>query len=55
MRILALPRSKMTIKGKHFESIQDIEAAITAQLKTIMEEDFQNCFRKWQEQWDECV
>jgi len=45
----------MTMKGKQFESIQDIEAATTAHLKTLTKEDFQNCFRKWQERWDKCV
>jgi len=45
----------MTMKGKRFESIKDIEAATTAQLKTLKKEDFQNCFRKWQERWDTCV
>ena len=45
----------MTIKGKRFESIQDIETTTTTQLKTLMKEDFQNCFRKWQERWDRCV
>jgi len=49
------PKVKMTMKGKRFESIQDIEAARTAQLKTLTKEDFQNCFRKWQERWDKCV
>ena len=43
------PKVKMTMKGKRFESIQDIEAAMTAQLKTLTKEDLQNCFRKWQE------
>ena len=46
---------KMTMKGKHFELIQDIEATMPAQLKTLTKEDFQNCFRKWQERWDKCV
>jgi hypothetical protein len=41
----------MTMKGKRFESIQDTEAATTAQLKTLTKEDFQNFFRKWQERW----
>ena len=41
------PKVKMTMKGKRFESIQDIEAATTAQLKTPTKEDGQNCFRKW--------
>jgi hypothetical protein len=49
------PKVKMTMKGKRFESIQDIEAATTAQLKTLTKEDFQNCFRKWQERWYKCV
>jgi len=45
----------MTMKGERFESIQDIEAATTAQLQILTKEDFQNCFRKWQEGWDKCV
>jgi len=45
----------MTMKGKRFESIQSIEAATTAQLKTLTKEDYQNYFRKWQEQWEKCV
>ena len=49
------PKVKMTMKGKRFESIQDIEAATTAQLKTLTKEDFQNYFRKLQELWDKCV
>ena len=48
------PKVKMTTKCKRFESIQNIEAATTAQLKTLTKEDFQNCFRKCQEQWDKC-
>jgi hypothetical protein len=40
------PKVKMTMKGKRFESIQDIETATTVQLKTLMKEDLQNCFRK---------
>ena len=49
------PKVKKTMKGKCFELIQDTEAATTAQLKTLMKEDFQNCFRNWQERWDKCV
>ena len=53
--IWLFPKVKMTMKCKRFESIQDIEAATTAQLKTLTIEGFQNCFRKWQERWDKCV
>jgi len=45
----------MTMKGKRFGSIQDTKATTTAKLKTLTKEDFQNCFRKWQERWDKCV
>ncbi|KFO23500.1 hypothetical protein H920_15072 [Fukomys damarensis] len=33
------PKVKVTMKGQRFESVQDIEAARTEQLKTLMEED----------------
>ena len=49
------PKVKMTVKGKSFESIQDVEPARTAQLQTLTKDDFQNCFRKWQERWDKCA
>jgi len=49
------PKVKMTMKGKRFELIQGIKAATTVQLKILAKEDFQNCFRKWQERWDKCV
>ena len=49
------PKVKITVKGERFESIQDFEATTTRQLKTLTKEDFQNRFRKWQEQWDKCV
>jgi len=39
------PKVKMTMKDKHLELIQDLEAATTAQLETLTKEDFQNCFR----------
>jgi len=35
--------------------VEDIEAYTTVQLKTLTKEDFQNCFRKWQERWDKGV
>ena len=43
------------MKGKRFELNQDIEAATTAQLKTLAKVDFQNCFRQWLERWGKYV
>lgn len=36
-------------KSVSFESIQDIMAATTAQFKTLVEEDLQNCFGQWRD------
>lgn len=49
------PKVKAAMRGKHFESIQDIKEAVTAQLDTLTKEDFQHCFAEWQERWDKCV
>jgi hypothetical protein len=43
------PKLKLTMKGKHFVSIPETEAATTTRLKGLMKDDFQNCFKKWQE------
>jgi hypothetical protein len=43
------------MKGKRFASIAEIEAATTTRLKGLTKDDFQNCFKKWQERWYKCV
>lgn len=39
-----LPKVKMTVKNKLVEWIQDIDTALTVQLKILTKEDVQNCF-----------
>lgn len=46
---------KITTKDKCFELIQATEVAMPVQSKTLTNEDFQNCFWKWQEWWNEGV
>lgn len=48
-QLLVFPKVKVSVKYKHFAWIQNIDLATTAQLKTFMKEDFQDCFRKWEE------
>ena len=43
------------MKGKRFESSEDIESSTTDILKAISKEDFQKCFQQWQERWNKCV
>jgi hypothetical protein len=49
------PKLKLTMKGKRFASIPEIEAATTTRLKGLTKDDLQNCFKKWQERWNKCV
>jgi hypothetical protein len=49
------PKLKFSMKGKRFASIPEIEAAPTTRLKGPTKDDFQNCFKKWQERWNKCV
>jgi hypothetical protein len=49
------PKLTLTMKGKRFASIAEIEAATTTRLKGLTKDDFQVCFKKWQERWNKCV
>lgn len=40
------PKVRITMKGKHFQSIQNIEAAMAVELNPLRKEDFQNRHRK---------
>jgi len=38
------PKTKETLKGRHFDDIDDIRINTTAALKVIPQNQFQNCF-----------
>ena len=43
------------VKGTHFESITDIEAAGARVLTNIIIEAFQNCYKAWITRWNPCI
>ena len=45
----------MTLKEKRFETNDDIKATTKDRLMLLKKEDFQTCFRQWQERWNKCV
>ena len=49
------PELKKAMKGKRFESSEDMKSSTTDILKAISKEDFQKCFQQWQERWNKCV
>ena len=49
------PKLKGTIKGTHFEGVEDIKSNVTSFLKRITKEDFAKCFQVWRRQMEKCT
>jgi hypothetical protein len=43
------------LKGRHFDTIEVIDAELQAVLNTLTEHDFQDAFKKWQKRWERCI
>ena len=48
------PKLKMKLKGRRFQTMEEIQAELQAVLNTLRENDFQECFKNWQRRWDRC-
>ena len=44
----------MKLKGRRFQTFEEIQAESQAVLNTLRENDFQECFKNWQRRWDRC-
>ena len=44
----------MKLKGRRFQTMEEIQAQSQAVLNTLRENDFQECFKNWQRRWDRC-
>jgi len=42
------PELKMKLKGRIFQTLEEIQAESQAVLNTLQENDFQECFKNWQ-------
>jgi transposase len=49
-----LPKLKMKLKGRRFQTVEEIQAESQASLDTLVENDFQECFKNWRPHWDRC-
>ena len=49
--------SKMTLKlkGRRFDTTEEIQAESQRVLDTLVEKDFQKAFQKWRRRWDRCL
>lgn len=49
------PRLKSHLKGHHFGTVENVQAAVTSVLKDIHVQEFQASFRAWQSRWQRCI
>jgi len=48
------PKLKMKLKGRKFQTLEEIQAESQAVLNTLRVKVFQECFKSWQRRWDRC-
>jgi hypothetical protein len=46
------PKTKLTLKGPRFDTIDEIQGELQRVLDTLTEKDFQEAFQKWRREWD---
>ena len=49
------PKLKSPLKGKRFQTIDEIQENTTGQLMAIPTKDFVNRFEQWERYWENCV
>jgi hypothetical protein len=49
------PKIKEILKGRHFDDIDDIRCNTKAALKAIPQNQFQNCFERWNRNSHWCI
>jgi len=49
------PRLKSSLKGHHFGTVENVQAAVTNALKGIPVQDFQASYDAWQNHWQRCI
>jgi hypothetical protein len=49
------PKLKYTLKGRRFQTIQEITENWQTELSAIPKKAYQDCFQKWQRRWERCI
>jgi len=49
------PKLKTHLKGYHFGTVENVQAAATRALNNISREDFLHCYEEWQQRWNHCI
>ena len=49
------PKLKTHLKGHHFGTVENVQAAATRALNNISSEDFRHCYEEWQQRRNRCI
>ena len=49
------PKLKTTLKGRRFQTIEEIQENATIELRAIISSAFQEAFQKWKKRWERCI
>ena len=49
------PKMILKLKGRRFDTIEEIQAESQRMLDTLIEKDLQEAFQKWRRRWDWCL
>jgi dipeptidase len=52
---LLFPKMNTKLKGRKFDTVEEIQAETQMVLNTLTKKNFQDAFQKWQKCWDRCV
>ena len=50
-----VPKLKITLKGRRFQTIKEIQENATIELRAITSSAFQEAFQKWKKRWERCI
>lgn len=54
--LLPVPQhQKTSMKGTRYRTVEAVQAEAARTLKKILEQDFQDCFRKWKKRWKKYI
>jgi histone-lysine N-methyltransferase SETMAR len=48
-------KMKLKLKGRRFDTNEEIQAELQRMLDTLKEKEYQKAFQKWRRRWDRCL
>jgi len=54
-RLFLFPKLKTTLKGRRFQTIEEIQENAIRELRAITDSAFQEAFQQWKKRWERCI